>query len=63
MWRADGALVPFRLIYAVNHTNPQQAVWMLGLMKRDDNYDENSEFATRIRRDYDGYGIPRFRIQ
>lgn len=63
MWRADGTLIPFRLIYAVNHTHPQQAVWMLSLMKRDDNYDENSEFATRIRRDYDGYGIPRFRIQ
>jgi hypothetical protein len=25
--------------------------------------DPSSEFATRIRRDYDGYGIPRFRIQ
>ena len=32
-------------------------------MKRDDDYDEDSEFAKRIRRDYDGYGIPRFRIQ
>jgi hypothetical protein len=63
MWRADGALLPVRLIYAVNHQPSQQAVWVLGLMPRGDNYDEHSEFAERIRRDYDDHGIPRWRAQ
>jgi hypothetical protein len=60
MWRADGVLVPVRLIYAVNHMQPKQSIWILGLMPRSDEYDENSEFAERIRRDYDRYGIPRW---
>ncbi len=63
MWRADGALLPVRLIYAVNHQPAQQAVWVLGLMPRGDDYDEHSEFADRIRRDYDDHGIPRWRTQ
>ncbi len=63
MWRADGALLPVRLIYAVNHQPAQQAVWVLGLMPRGDDYDEHSEFAVRIRRDYDDHGIPRWRAQ
>jgi hypothetical protein len=58
MWRADGALLPVRLIYAVNHMQPLQAVWVLGLMQRSDDYDEHSEFAERIRHDYDRFGIP-----
>jgi hypothetical protein len=31
--------------------------------QRGDNYDEHSEFAERIRRDYDDHGIPRWRAQ
>lgn len=58
-WASDHIQLDLDAVY--DHSEAD--VWMLGLMKRDDNYDENSEFATRIRRDYDGYGIPRFRIQ
>lgn len=63
MWRTDGALLPVRLIYAVNHQPAQQAIWILGLMPRGDEYDEHSEFANRIRRDYDDNHIPRWRGQ
>lgn len=61
MWRPDGVLLPVRLIYGVNHLPPKPAIWVLGLMQRSDDYAEHSEFAKRIRRDYDGYGIPRWR--
>ena len=63
MWHPDGALLPVRLIYAVNHQPAQQAIWILGLMPRGDEYDEQSEFAKRIRRDYDDHGIPHWRAQ
>jgi hypothetical protein len=57
-WRADGELRPVRLIYAVNHMQPLKALWVLDLMQRSDDYDEHSEFAERIRHDYDCFGIP-----
>jgi len=59
MWRTDGALVPFRLIYAVDHTPQSRSVWVLGLMERAENYDEHSDFAQRVCRDYERFGIPR----
>lgn len=59
MWRQDGALLPVRLIYAVHHITPNQAIWIMGLMHRSDDYDEYSEFAKRVRSDYDRYDIAR----
>lgn len=61
MWRADGALVPFRLIYAVDHRPENRCVWVLGLMERAENYAESSDFAKRVRDDYDRFDIPRLR--
>jgi hypothetical protein len=61
MWREDGVLVRFRLFYAVDHAVNARVIWVLGLMPRSDNYDENSDFAKRIRADHDRYGIPRIR--
>lgn len=63
MWRSDGALLQVLLIYAVNHVPGESAIWVLGLMPRSDDYAENSEFAVRVRRDYERYGIPRWRVQ
>lgn len=59
MWHQGGALLPVRLIYAVHHLSPDQSVWIMGLMHRSDNYDEHSEFAQRVRSDYDRYGLAR----
>ncbi|GAB3357980.1 MULTISPECIES: hypothetical protein [Giesbergeria] len=59
MWRQDGVLLPVRLIYAVHHVAPNPSIWIMGLMHRSDDYDEHSEFAQRVRSDYDRYGIAR----
>lgn len=61
MWRADGALIPVRLIYGVDHRPDHCCIWVLGLMERAENYDQNSHFAQRVRRDYEHFGIPRIR--
>lgn len=59
IWRKDGSLLPVRLIYAVHHLAPDPSLWVMGLMHRSDDYDEHSEFAQRVRADYDRHGIAR----
>jgi hypothetical protein len=56
MWREDGALVPFRLIFAVQH-EPGPKLCMLGLMPREDDYDESSDFGQRVRSQYEHFGV------
>jgi hypothetical protein len=58
-WRRDGALVPWRVIYAIHHGALTTIVRILGLMERSDEYKPNSDFGRRVHADYDGNGIPR----
>lgn len=60
MWRRDGLLVPWRLIYAVHHKPGVTNLRILGLMPRSDNYEISSDFGRRVHADYDNNGIPRF---
>ena len=59
MWRRDGALVPWRVIYGIHHALNRTTVRILGLMPRSDDYDPTSNFGQRVHADYDNFGISR----
>ncbi len=59
-WRRDGALVPWRVFYAVHHRTAKDVeIRILGLMERVDDYEPTSDFCQRVHADYDRHGIPR----
>ena len=48
-----------RVIYGVDHAPDNRRICILGVMKRDDDYDCSSPFGLRIRAAYDARGLPR----
>ncbi len=59
MWHEDGNLLPYRLIYAVHHHQACPMICILGLMPREDDYEQTSDFGKRVRSDYDHFGVGR----
>lgn len=58
LWATDGELLPFRIIYAVDHRQMSPRICFLGVMAREIDYDIDSDFGRRIQDDYDDLGVP-----
>lgn len=58
LWRPDGTVLPFRLMYALHHHGHQCKIVFLGLMHRGTDYEYASQFGICIRQRYDDLGIP-----
>lgn len=57
IWTGDGQLLTHRLIYAIHHGPIRPRIRFLGLMPRQDDYDPQSDFGQRVRKDYVDSGI------
>lgn len=53
-----GVLIPWRIICAYDAL--QETYYVLGIIKRESNYDENNPRVQRILRDYDALGLPTY---
>jgi hypothetical protein len=54
--RRTDSWVNHRIIYAVDGRS--QTIWLMAIMPRNENYDENSPRFRRIRQDYQHFNIP-----
>lgn len=59
LWRPDGTVLPFRLIYALQHHGRQCKIVFLGLMPRGNNYEFSSQFGRSVCERYDDLGVPK----
>lgn len=57
LWTDTGRLLPFRVLYAVDHTPHDARIVFLALMPREDDYEMDGEFWRRVFADYDEFGI------
>ena len=47
-WADDGELINHRIIYAVDERPQSRRIVILGLMPREDNYEQDSDFGRRV---------------
>jgi len=56
--KKGGALLPWRVIYA--YDSEYSAYYVLGIIRRETNYDEHDAKIQRILNDYDALGLPTY---
>lgn len=59
LWDDYGALVAWRLIFAVDESPASRRLLILAVMNRDIDYEEHSDFGKRLELDYTRFHFPR----